>query len=77
MNEDDKELLILDLCARQPHGIRAYCKDGDCDVNVLIEHMWCALRAVWRNVEKNINEQNMRISFYDTKLTKYSKKLNI
>ena len=34
MNEDDKELLILDLCARQPHGIRAYCKDGDCDVNV-------------------------------------------
>ena len=34
MNEDDKELLILDLYAHQPHEIRAYCKDGDCDVDV-------------------------------------------
>ena len=56
---------------------RNHCAEAKIDDNVLIEHMWCALRAVWRNIEKNINEQNMRISFYDTKLTKYSKKLNI
>lgn len=56
---------------------RNHCAEAKIDDNVLIEHMWCALRAVWRNIEKDINEQNMRISFYDTKLTKYSKKLNI
>ena len=56
---------------------RNHCVEAKIDDHVLIEHMWCALREVWRNIEKDVNEQNMRISFYDTKLMKYSKKLNI
>ena len=55
---------------RQFHKI---CSDARID-DVLTNHMHCALRAVWRNVELELTEQHKRIDFYESKLEKHSRR---
>lgn len=44
---------------------------------VLITHMSCALRAVWRNIEIHLKDYDCRKKFYNSNLEKYSRRFTM
>lgn len=52
------------------------CKEARLD-EVLVTHMACALRAVWRNIELHLADYNCRAEFYNTNLKKFSRRFTM
>lgn len=44
---------------------------------VLVTHMGCAIRAIWRNIELDLKEQHCRTKFYNSSLEKYSRRFTM
>ena len=49
------------------------CKESNLD-DTLKTHMGCALRAVWRNIERRHTEIHKKMTFYNSDLEKFSRK---